>query len=914
MVPLPAYLYARIADRFRRDRLILSTLAITIAGMLVCRLLLTTGQSWVYVVLYNFVEVFGTFLILQFWTFAGDMFSSREAKRLFPLIGAGGLLASIACGVSISALVKVIGTPNLLWLQMAGMLWCGAIVWRLGHMEKARLRDNIVQAKRAGARHKARFQVKHQVENVFQSKHLKIIAAMTVATFITVPLIDYQFKVLAKDAFTMNGHVDTDALASFMGLFSALTGIIAAFMQLGFTGRILERFGVVVSLLMLPVTLLAGMGAMILGVANAFYCAVFTKGAENAFRYSIYDATMQVIYTPVPAHVRGRAKTFIDGIVKPLSGGLAGGAMVAIVGPLHLPITSLAFVALALTATWIVLILFIRGEYVTQLLATLRKRRLDFSGKTLVITDDPTVAVLRRTLLNGSPAEVRNAVELARRVQGHDLTTEVITLLHHRDSDLRVRALEILQHSSSAGASEQIHRLFTDDDDDVKAAAVRAFCAIVGEPALRAVQEMLKSSAPSVRGAAVASLIKHGGLEGILLSAEHLKDMQNSSSEAVRYAAAHVLKDIGVKNYYQPVLALMRDSSSRVQNAAVAAAGVMCSAELIPALVYKLGQRDTARAAAAALAAYGESVVDVLGTVLAQDREEPTLRRQVPRILERIGTTKCLDVLMKNLAVRDPDTRRESARAAARLRDRLGARIDVAMVRALADEEIREHYQNLAALEDLNPIAGHGGPDLLRSAIQERLARSLDRIFRLLSIVYPLKDIELIHANMKSAVATTRANAIEVLDNLLETEEKKRVLPLLEDHGKGKVVQHGAAMYQLERKPPEDWIEGYLLGRDPWLIVVALHVTGELGLTRFAPLIVPHVRHADAIVRETALRTLAIVAPPIELIDTCHTLDDDRDPVVRRTIEWLLREATRSIPAVDARLPTAESPRKVVVA
>jgi ATP/ADP translocase/HEAT repeat protein len=914
MVPLPAYFYARIADRFRRDKMIVATLAIIIVGMLVCRLLLFTNQAWVYVVLYNFVEVFGTFLVLQFWTFAGDMFSSREAKRLFPFIGAGAVMASIVCGVSISQLVKRIGTENLLWLQMVMMAGCMVIVAYLGTKEKGRLQHTQVQTKRPG-RQKTRFQVKNQVENVFASKHLKIIAGMTVATFITVPLIDYQFKVLAKEAYTSSGgHVDTDALSSFMGLFSALTGVIAAVMQLGLTGRILERFGVVVSLLLLPLTLLVGMGGMILGMANAFYCAVFTKGAENAFRYSIYDATMQVIYTPVPSSVRGRAKTFIDGIVKPIAGGFAGAAMVAIVGPLHLPITSLAFVAAGLTAAWLVLILFIRREYVSQLLATLRKRRLDFSEKTLVITDDPTVAVLRRTLKSENPAEVRNAVELARRVSGHDLTAEVVTLLQHKDSDLRVRALEILSRSSSIGASEQIHVLFTDEDDEVKAAAVRAFCAIVGEPALRVVKDMLASPAPAVRGAAVASLIKHGGLEGILLSAEHLKEMQTSPNEAVRYAAAHVLKDIGVKNFYQPVLALMRDASPRVQNAAVAAAGAMCSAELIPALVYKLGQRDTARAASQALAAYGEPVVDVLGKVLAQDREEPTLRRQVPRILERIGTARCLDVLMNNLAVRDPDTRRETARAAARLRDRLNARVDEHKIRQLADEEMREHYQNLAALEDLNPIAGHGGPDLLRDAIEERLARSLDRIFRLLSIVYPLKAIELIHANMRSNQATTKANAIEVLDNLLDPEEKRRVLPLLEDvhagaHGRAKVVEHGAAIYKLERRAPQEWIELYLKGRDPWLVVVALHVTGELGLHRFAPLVAMHVKHADAIVRETALRTLAIVTPPAELLVTCGALDDDRDPVVRRTIEWIMREAARAVPSSVASTAAIEAPK-----
>lgn len=909
LVPLPAYFYARIADRFRRDRLILWTLGFIIAGLLGCRLLLLTGERWVYVVLYNFVELMGTFLLLQFWTFATDLFSSREAKRLFPVIGTGAIVASIVCGVSISAVVKLVGTANLLFLQIAGILGCCLLVATLGRMERARLSEAIAQSNRQGGPREERFQVKNQVSNVFESKHLKIIAAMTVATFITVPLIDYQFKVLSKEAYTTAGNVDTDGLAAFMGLFSAITGVIAGCAQLGFASRILERFGVVVSLLILPLTLLIGMGGMLIGVASTFFCAIFTKGAENALRYSIYDATMQVIYTPVPSHVRGRAKTFIEGIVKPLAGGFAGAAIVAVVGPLRLPLTSLAAVAATLTMIWVVLILFIRSEYVAQLLATLRRRRLDFSQKSLVITDDPTVALLRRTLRSNNPAEVRNAIEIARRVQGHDLTSDIVALLRHQDPDLRVRALDTLARSTSTALAEQVRSLFSDADDDVKAAAVRTFCAILRAPALVVVKELLRSPVPGVRGAAVASLIKHGGPDGVLLGADHLTQMQRSPDETVRYAAVAVYRDIAVGGFFQPVLALMRDASPRVQNAAIAAAGAMCAPELIPALVYRLGKRETARAAASALACYGEPVVEILGKVLAQDREMQMLRTQVPRILERIGTSRCLEVLMQNLSVRDPSTRRETARSAARLRDRLHATVDNKRVRALIDEEIREHYQNLAALADMHAMEGDSGSSLLRDAIEELLTGSLDRIFRLLSIVYPRKTIELIFGNLASTLVTTRANAIEVLDNLLDSEEKKRLLPLLEDHGHESVVRHGAELYDLARKPPEDWIEGYLTGRDPWLVVVALYVTGELRLVRFAPIVAGHIRHPDAIVRETALRTLAMVVPARQFQDTCHTLEDDHDPVVRRTIEWLARQAALALPdsaALDAMTKPAD--------
>jgi ATP/ADP translocase len=286
MVPVPAYLFARIADRFRRDRMLIATLGTTIVAMALMRVLLETKQPWVYILLYNFVEVYGTFLILQFWTFAGDLFSSREAKRLFPIVSAGSVVAGVVCGVVISALVKAIGTENLLFPQMACLVGAAWLIAWVARTERSRLREAVAKGHgRAAGEDRAQFAVSSQAQHVLHSKHLKIIALMTVATFVTVPLIDYQFKVLVKEHFTsIAGAVDPDAVSAFMGQFSAATGVIAAVMQLAVTGRLLERFGVVSALLVLPVTLFAGLVSHIASMLSAFAAVVFTKGAENAFR------------------------------------------------------------------------------------------------------------------------------------------------------------------------------------------------------------------------------------------------------------------------------------------------------------------------------------------------------------------------------------------------------------------------------------------------------------------------------------------------------------------------------------------------------------------------------------------------------------------------------------------------------
>lgn len=918
MVPVPAYLFARIVDRFRRDKMLIVTLLCTVACMGGARVMLLWKQPWVYIVLYNFVEIYGTFLILQFWTFSGDFFSSREAKRLFPIVSAGSVIAGIVCGFGVARVVKTIGTDNLLFVQMAMLSLAAVVIAVLGRSERDRLQAAMVrQHVSPVAKKKTVFGVTSQTKDVFHSKHLRIIAGMTVATFITVPIIDYQFKVAVKEHFSAVSAtgiiVDTDAMSAFMGLFSAATGVIAAIMQLAFTGRILERFGVVFSLLLLPLTLVLGLFSALGGLLQAFYAAVFTKGAENSFRYSIHDATMQILYIPVPSSVRGRAKTFIDGIVKPLAGGIAGALMVLLVGPLHVPVTSFGIVALGLVLFWVSLIFRMRGEYVKELLATLRKRKLDFSEKRLVIDDAVSVKFLRDRLSSPNEAEVGNALELCRKVRQHDLSAELSRLLTHPSAELRISALEILSERSMIIGESQaavdidlVEACFNDENNDVCAAAIRTFCSLMGEPAVATIEPFLKSTAPAVRAAAVASIIRHGGLEGIVQAAEDLKAMLLSEDENVRFYCARVLQEVEIHRFYAPAQKLLADESPRVRSAAIAAAGAMLSPELVPTLIYKLRHRSTRRAAQLALAQYGEAVIDTLARVLGQRMEDAVLRRQVPRILERIGTRRALDALVHSLDADDGETRNEAARSTSRLRERLGVSIEEVRVKKLVNAEVRDHYQLLAMLFDLKDLADDPR-DLLRDALDERQRKSLERIFCLLGTVHPSKAIETIWANLTSSSPARRANAVEVLDNLLSADQKRGLLPIVEavaerstdvqagNRALARVLERCSDGSSLIRQTPQAWVRDLLRGKDEWLCVCALHVTMHLKDSSLTEEVVRHLASPSALLREAAWTSLSVLETPVSFLARGASVQD-ADQRVKNALVYLRQMAQNALP------------------
>ena len=400
------------------------------------------------------------------------------------------------------------------------------------------------------------------MSEVFKSKHLKIIAGMTVVTHITVQFIDYQFKTFTKNAFTeeivVNGILtsvtDTTQLSAFYGLFFTALGIAAAIMQFGITGRVLERFGIVIGLMILPLALFTGSVGMLVGVSayalggltkTTFFMAVLNKGAENSLRYSINDATMQVIYMPVPGNFRGRAKSFIDGILKPASVGFAGLTMWLLVSQLGLEVHRLSIAAAGLAVVWLVLVLRIRKEYVSQLIQSLRKRRLDFTKDQLVITDEKTVQTLMSAVEKaGTTSELRNVLSLLGRVQGHDFSDLLLPLLDHEEVEVRIMALQLLGKTNRIEHAARIQRLFTDTAESVQAAAIAAYGALLGEPAMRVVRHSLEHKSPTVRAAAITTLIRHGGLDGILASSDHLKKLLDSGEEGERFVAATIFRTL----------------------------------------------------------------------------------------------------------------------------------------------------------------------------------------------------------------------------------------------------------------------------------------------------------------------------------------------------------------------------------
>ncbi len=854
-VSLSVTIYQRVERILRRDRTNAVTLALLTVVTIAFRFALAVNHSVAAWAFYFWVEIYGTFAVIQFWQLAGELFHAREAKRLFAVIGAGGVMANVVIGVAVNWAVQHMGTENLLFLIAACFLLALVMVVLLG-------RDASRELESARGRKKSNTPVLQQ--RLLSSQHVRLLAMVVVVTYLVSTIVDYQFQAIVGDSITSK-----DARSAYLGGFYAWTGVFAGVVQLFFVSRILERGGLLVALSILPATLLAGsIGLGLVPLLPALAMVVFTKGAENSLRYTVNDSTVQLLYLPLPQAMRSRAKTFIDGVLKPISVGAAGLMLAAAVGSLGafvpalkglpaLSTSTLAWGVALLLAGWLTLLVRLRRVYVQSLVQTLEQRRLDFANASFEIKDESTLQTLAVAMKGSRIGDVLHALELLANVPARareSLDGHVSALLSHPSADVRVAALRLLALTPDKPDNvEVIARRLDDAEPLVRAAAVQALTAIQRENASDLVSPLLTDPDVGVRAATVAGLIRHGGLDGVVRSAGELKAMTTSDDYRARERAAWILGEVGVATFYQPLVPLLKDADVRVRRAAIEAAGKLASPQLIAALVEALSAPRLAGAAVNALVRVGPRGEEAAAKLLADEKADREGRLQATRVLARFTDGTSVAALTTELDSADPRIRSAVVKALLRL-EAADVRLvmNVKAVRKTLRDEARRYFELLAAERDV----GSASP-LLADALKHRLRTTRERILGLVALLGRDASVDAAIRNLASSKAAVRGNAIEVLDNLLEKDDKHLVIPVVDDTTVEQKLEIATSAFKLPRLSRDARVKALLTSGDTWLVTCAAIAAADMSIQSLIADVEAARESSDHVCREAAMLAVA---------------------------------------------------------
>jgi AAA family ATP:ADP antiporter len=883
-------LYIRLARRVPTPHLIVGTQLFFVSNLLLFWVLARAGAAWLFPVLYIWAGCFGVIAPVQFWTLANEVFSTREAKRLFGLIGAGGILGAVVGGAVTGVFADVLGSVDLLLVVAGVLLLCAAVVGFL-----ARHRTEAGAAPSAPPRQRPA-SLRESGRQVARSPHLLVIAGLVGIGALCTTIIDWQFKAAAEQyvgGIVASDGAFRDQLASFFGTAYGAFSFASLFVQLVVVRLVFRRLGLGVAVLFLPIALLAGTGLTV--ALGGIVAATLMKGADGAFKHSIDRSSKELAYLPVSPALKVQVKSAIDMVLDRLGDGLGGVLLLVVATGLGLGIRSIGVINLILLTTWLLLAFRLRRSYLGELARSIRTGDLVQELPAASLNESDARYALRHALRSREESQVLAALELAALSPGPDLEPELRRLSRDGSSEVRAKALATLLRPSQESLPEGMTNELEEEDQDLLVKALDIVVADTDEEVRERAAALMGGGSADARGPMLALLIRRLGQEFEPV-AGRIIDVLSAPEGPVdlRLAAATALGLLPADSALVPRLEhLLRDPDRPVRARAADSAGRLCSPSLAPALLPLLGHGATRGAARQALVACGDAAVPALLSALAAPGTERRVRERVPRVLAEIASSRAREALVQGLAAEDEALRDRCLDALVQIRradpetplgDR--SRIDRVLRSEIA------HLGSLVRLDEAVRAVRGGEASFLTVTLEETIARGRDRLCRLLELRYPPRQIMGIRRGLDARSRVQRDNSLELLESLLPRDLRERLVPLLERIAS---VPHERAAPAAEDRLPSigEALAQLADDRDPWLAACALNVAarhrwpGVAEAARAASL-----GPGDETLRGEASQVLARVS------GEAFVGDDERGPVtlVDKVIALRSVDAFRAVP------------------
>ncbi len=264
---------------------------------------------------------------------------------------------------------------------------------------------------------------------------------------------------------------------------------------------------------------------------------------------------------------------------------------------------------------------------------------------------------------------------------------------------------------------------------------------------------------------------------------------------------------------------------------ALGSAGGSLDTLFVPGLVALLGHRQLKETARAVLVGHGDEVFDSLAYFLKDRDEHIWVRRHIPATLALVPSQRSMDALLEVLDDPDGFLRFKVVAAIERLHhDHPTLVVPRGTVEALVLREGLRYYSYLTLRFNIVQQDADAHPSLLARALEEKLDRTLDRLYRLLGLIYPWKDISAARYTIEHFSGRMRAGAIEYIDNMLAGAVRKRIMPIIEDLSPEEQVRHANSVLKSRPRDLEDTLAQLVHDDDAVVAASAVHFVDERRL------------------------------------------------------------------------------------
>jgi len=781
------------------------------------RAIIPLGIDLIYPALFMLKAQYEVLLALLFWNLANDLFNTRQSKRLFPLITAGGVVGQILASFATPAVVRWLHVDNLLIVYLLTALSGAWVVKAMGRRHPAALFQRNADEDEA-TQTSILDEFKTILPLMRSSLLLKIMVALTFLPNILIPIMNYQFNYAIDQQFATES-----GLIAFLGYFRGVLNTVSLIILL-FVGKLYKRFGLPVALMFHPFNYMLVFITFLLRFDAV--AAVYARMSANIIRTTINIPAKAVVTGMFPDTYRAMVRPFLRGTVVRV-GLILGSGLILFSEPLFHP-RYLSLVAMPFAIAWAASVFVFKRRYANILLDLLEDDSVDVDAMDTddlnrLLRDAPVQERLIRQFNAASGADRLLVGRLLRSIDAEALDGLLLdAIVDTQATDTRIELIELLSNRAGPAALKTFWRLADTDKARLATAMIEAGNRMSPATFASFNRYIYASSALplDVKARAVGSLYrvyekKYGAIIDAWLNAKDA-DMCRAGIIAAGTSCAQRFAD-RLASFLSPPA---DDDMTRIRALeslrAVEATGLNLQ-------VRELLSHPTARMRRAALAVY-------------QIEGDASLKQVIPMLGDEAGDVARL--AQQKIRTADHQNSMPLIQSLAHPRKKVrDAVLALLTTMSIRDQEVYRYVQvqartcyqlTLQALH-VKALTGSDAQRLLSTHLEEQAQRILSTTLQVLSTQDPSGRMGRVVHGILSGSKRQRANGLEAMVQVLEKNVSRLLTPLLDDMDADERVAAGRRLFPGDMNEPSSatLVEG-LLESDNWVtLTLALVLVRE---------------------------------------------------------------------------------------
>jgi AAA family ATP:ADP antiporter len=347
--------YGMIGSRYNRMRLIATTTVFFILN-LAAFFVLGERHVAIGVAFYIWVGVFNYFVVAQFWSFANDLYTEEQGKRLFPIAGAG---ASLGACVGAFFAKWLFGHFNAYEMMgIAAVLLAGYLAITFAVNRRESRRASGAAAKRAAQTldRQGGFQL------IVRERYLLLIAlAILLMNLVNTNGEYIVSRFVSESAHHLAKAEQAKFIGQFYGDYFTWVNVLGLAIQTFLVSRLFRWIGIGGALFVVPAISLAGYSMLAIAPMLAMIRGV--KILENSTDYSLNNTVRHALFLPTSREAKYKAKAATDTFCVRGGDVLSAGCVFIGTHWLSLNVPKMAMLNTGLVAVWILLAVMIRRRH-----------------------------------------------------------------------------------------------------------------------------------------------------------------------------------------------------------------------------------------------------------------------------------------------------------------------------------------------------------------------------------------------------------------------------------------------------------------------------------------------------------------------------------------------------------------------